>query len=145
MKVKNNILQICQQIIFNPLDGKNELEALGIDVQRGIGMILSVIAGLVAAARTVELGLRATVIERGTDEDYACNSRFAGGIYHVCYHDPKSEPLVLQKAIAEVTKEVSSPELVDAVANHAGRAVDWLHAQGVRFVRGPEKWQAPYR
>ena len=111
-------------------------------VNTDVAIVGGGIAGLVAAARTVELGLRATVIERGSGEDYACNSRFAGGIYHVCYHDPKSESMVLQKAIADVTKDVSSPELVDAVANHAGRAVDWLHAQGVRFVRGPEKWQA---
>ncbi len=41
------------RIIFNPLDGKNELEAMGVDVQRGIGMILSVLAGLVAAAGSI--------------------------------------------------------------------------------------------
>ncbi|MCE2764708.1 MAG: hypothetical protein LW627_09345 [Ilumatobacteraceae bacterium] len=41
---------ILIRIIFNPLDGKDALEALGVDVGRGIGMILSTIAVLVATA-----------------------------------------------------------------------------------------------
>ena len=55
MVIANGLAAVLLLIrfIFNPLDGKNELEALGIDVQRGIGMILSVIAGLVAAAGSV--------------------------------------------------------------------------------------------
>ncbi len=39
------------RFIFNPLDGKDQLEALGgVDVGRGFGLILSVISGLVAFA-----------------------------------------------------------------------------------------------
>ena len=41
---------ILIRLIFNPLDGKGALEALGVDVGRGIGMILSTIAVLVATA-----------------------------------------------------------------------------------------------
>ena len=44
-------------------------------------------AGLVAALRGAELGLRTAVIEKGADERYLCSSRWAGGIFHVSYHD----------------------------------------------------------
>ena len=41
---------ILIRLVFNPLDGKDLLEAAGIDVQRGLGMILSAISIFVAAA-----------------------------------------------------------------------------------------------
>jgi hypothetical protein len=55
MVIANGLAAVLLLIrfIFNPLDGKSALEALGVDVQRGIGMILSVIAGLVAAAGSI--------------------------------------------------------------------------------------------
>ena len=40
-------------------------------------------AGLVAALRGAELGLRTAVLEQGADEGYLCSSRWAGGIFHV--------------------------------------------------------------
>lgn len=43
-------LLLLIRIIFNPIDGKDLIEAAGGDVGRGIGMILSVISGLVATA-----------------------------------------------------------------------------------------------
>ena len=43
-------LLLLLRIIFNPIDGKDLIESAGSDVGRGIGMILSVISGLVATA-----------------------------------------------------------------------------------------------
>lgn len=43
-------LLLLIRLIFNPLEGKDAVEAAGYDVGRGIGMILSVISGLVAFA-----------------------------------------------------------------------------------------------
>ncbi len=43
-------LLLLIRIIFNPLEGKDLIESAGGDVGRGVGMILSVIAGLAAAA-----------------------------------------------------------------------------------------------
>ena len=43
-------LLLLIRIIFNPLEGKDLIESAGGDVGRGVGMILSVISGLVAAA-----------------------------------------------------------------------------------------------
>ena len=42
-------LLIVIRLVFNPLDGKDALEALGVSIGRGIGMILSTIAVLAAA------------------------------------------------------------------------------------------------
>ncbi len=43
-------LLLLIRLIFNPLDGKDAIEAFGGSVGRGIGLILSVISGLVAFA-----------------------------------------------------------------------------------------------
>jgi hypothetical protein len=43
-------LLLLIRLIFNPLEGKDALEALGYDVGRGIGMIVSAIGGVVAFA-----------------------------------------------------------------------------------------------
>ncbi len=43
-------LLLLIRLIFNPLDGSDAIESLGGSVGRGIGMILSVIAGLVVFA-----------------------------------------------------------------------------------------------
>ena len=56
-------------------------------------------AGLVAALRAAELGLRSAVLEKGEDERYLCSSRWAGGIFHVSYHGVKSPPGELKAAI----------------------------------------------
>lgn len=55
MVIANGLAAVLLLIrfIFNPLDGKKEIEMSGVDVQRGIGMILSVLAGLVAAAGSI--------------------------------------------------------------------------------------------
>jgi hypothetical protein len=41
------------RFVFNPIEGKSELEDLGIDVSRGLGLILSVVSGLVAFAGSI--------------------------------------------------------------------------------------------
>ncbi len=92
-------------------------------------------AGLAAASRAAQLGLKAVVLERGSDELYACNSRYAGGVMHVSYHDPKSPPEILSQAINEICAGHADAALVNAVATHAGRAVEWLRNEGASFAR----------
>jgi len=92
-------------------------------------------AGLSAAARAAQLGQKAVVLERGSDELYACNSRYAGGVMHVSYQNPKDKPADLRRAVNEITAGNADPELVEAVAQHAGRAVEWLKDEGARFAR----------
>lgn len=98
-------------------------------------------AGLVAALRGAELGLRTAVIERGADARYACSSRWAGGIFHVSYHDVKLGSAELVAAINRQTGDEADPDLAAAVAADAGRTVDWLGAHGASFTQAsPINW-----
>jgi fumarate reductase flavoprotein subunit len=98
-------------------------------------------AGLCAALRGAELGLRTAVLEAGSDESYACSSRWAGGIFHVSYHDVKLSPDELLAAINHQTGGAADQELAAAIAADAGRTVDWLAGQGAAFARAsPIGW-----
>ena len=98
-------------------------------------------AGLCAAVRGAELGLRTAVLEAGADEGYLCSSRWAGGIFHVSYHDVKLSPDELLAAINHQTGGEADQELAAAIAADAGRTVDWLASQGAAFTQGsPIGW-----
>ena len=98
-------------------------------------------AGLCAAVRGAELGLRTAVLEAGTDESYLCSSRWAGGIFHVSYHDVKLSPDELLAAINRQTSGETDQELAAAIAADAGRTVDWLASQGAVFTQAsPIGW-----
>ncbi len=92
-------------------------------------------AGLSAAARAAQLGLKAVVLERGADELYACNSRVAGGVLHVSYNDPAVPPDTIAQAITEITAGYADAALVKAMADNASRAVHWLQSEGAHFER----------
>ena len=98
-------------------------------------------AGLVAALRGAELGLRTAVIEKGEGERYLCSSRWAGGIFHVSYHDVKLPPAELKAAIERATSGETDPELATAIAEDCARTVDFLAAQGAHFTSAsPISW-----
>ena len=98
-------------------------------------------AGLCAAVRGAELGLRTVVLEAGADDSYLCSSRWAGGIFHVSYHDVKLGRDELVAAINRQTSGEADQELAAAVAEDAGRTVDWLAGQGAVFTQGsPINW-----
>ncbi len=90
-------------------------------------------AGLAAASRAAQLGLKAAVLERGSDALYACNSRVAGGVMHISYNDPTTAPGALAQAINEITGGYAETALVDAIASNASRAVHWLRDEGASF------------
>jgi fumarate reductase flavoprotein subunit len=93
-------------------------------------------AGLCAAVRGAELGLRTAVLEAGTHDSYLCSSRWAGGIFHVSYHDVKLSPDELLAAINRQTNGETEQQLAAAIATDAGRTVDWLASQGAVFSQG---------
>ena len=98
-------------------------------------------AGLCAAVRGAELGLRTAVVEKGEDERYLCSSRWAGGIFHVSYHDVKLPPAELVGVIERATSGETEPELAAAIAADCARTVDWLAAQGAQFTSAsPITW-----
>jgi fumarate reductase flavoprotein subunit len=94
------------------------------------------LAGLVAALRGAELGLRTAVLEKGEEPSYLCSSRYAAGVFHVSYRDVKLAKPDLIAAINQATGGEAVPALVEAIAADCGRAVDWLSGQGAEFARG---------
>src|SRR2546423_6196386 len=76
-------------------------------------------AGLCAAVRGAELGLRTVIIEAGAEEGYLCSSRWAGGIFHVSYHDVKLSPDDLLAAINRQTGGEADQELAAAMKHFA--------------------------
>jgi succinate dehydrogenase/fumarate reductase flavoprotein subunit len=98
-------------------------------------------AGLSAALRGAELGLRTAVLEQGADERYLCSSRWAGGIFHVSYHDVRLPPAELVAAIERATGGEAEPQLAAAIAEDCARTVDWLASQGAHFTNAsPIPW-----
>src|SRR5579862_8730730 len=83
-------------------------------------------AGLIAALRGAELGLRTAVLEQGVDERYLCSSRWAGGIFHVSYHDVKLPAGELMAAIERATGGEAEPELAAAIPRIAAApSIGW--------------------
>ena len=100
------------------------------------------LAGMVAGARAAERGLRALVLEKGTEPRYSCNSRWSGGIIHLAYTDPKEPEETLRAAIERSTRGFTDPTLAEVMVRETARVIDWLRAQGGRFVRaGTLAWQ----
>ncbi len=100
------------------------------------------LGGLSAACRASQLGLKAVVLERGTDAQYLCNSRFSGGILHINGHNVEEPAEDLVKAIDEFTLGQADRELARALAVDARRAVAWLRDEGAKFIRvGQIVWQ----
>ncbi len=112
------------------------------------------LAGLVAANRARQLGLRSLVVEAGEHRDYMCNTRICGGVFHVAFHTIGHRPEVLAKAIEERIYGQADPALAKVMVANAGRVVPWLSREGLNFVRGgheqylfyvlaPPKWNKP--
>ncbi|MBV9827302.1 MAG: FAD-binding protein, partial [Alphaproteobacteria bacterium] len=81
------------------------------------------------------------VLEKGADDGYLCSSRWAGGIFHVSYHDVELDPPSLRAAIDGTTGGEAEPELAAAIAEDAARTVAWLGAQGASFAQvSPINW-----
>ena len=93
------------------------------------------LAGLTAANRAAQLGLRAVVLEKGADEKYLCNTRYTGGTLHVCMDDIMAGEAVLFEAIERLCAGIARPDLARAMARHAERSVRWLQGEGLKFLR----------
>lgn len=93
------------------------------------------LAGLTAANRASEAGLRALVLERGESERYLCNSRIASGSFNLAHSDPTADPDFLRQAILDDTEGHADPALAQALANVAGPAMQWFRGEGAKFVK----------
>jgi fumarate reductase flavoprotein subunit len=93
------------------------------------------IAGLSASVRAAELGLRVVLLEQGAAPQYVCNSRMSGGVFHVSYMDITAPPAELEAGIRDATHGMTEPDLVNAMAQNAGRAFSWLQSKGAKFIK----------
>src|SRR5260221_1562450 len=104
-------------------------------VETDVVVIGAGISGLVAAVRMSELGLRTVVLEKGEQEKYPCNTRMAGGAFHVAHRDVEDAPEVIFEAISKRTRGTARADLVEAMAADMGLATRWLKSKGVRFIK----------
>ncbi len=93
------------------------------------------IAGMVAANRAAQLGLKATVLEQGRDEKYLCNTRYTGGTFHLCLREITLDPDLLHKLILEITDGFVKDDLAHLLAHGGARLIQWLQDEGIRFMR----------
>jgi fumarate reductase flavoprotein subunit len=99
------------------------------------------LAGLTAANRAAELGLRLVVLERGADELYPCNSRWAGGLVHLAFKDMTAGAEEIHAAIERSTGGLTEAALTHLLADEAERALAWLRGHGAKFLKaGPYEW-----
>jgi fumarate reductase flavoprotein subunit len=97
------------------------------------------LAGLSAANRAAQDGLRVTVLEQSADEAYLCNSRYTGGLFHIAMDDMAGEPEWARANLEHTTRGTTTPALADALTQNARRTLRWLSALGVRFIpAGPD-------
>ena len=100
------------------------------------------IAGLSAANRAAQQGLKVAVLERGEGPQYLCNSRYSGGVLHISMHNAKDPAEKLMAVIKHATSGKADAELSRALATTAGRAIDWLQSEGAKYIRvGNIVWQ----
>lgn len=102
------------------------------------------LAGLAAALRCAQRGVKVAVLEQGEAEAYPCNSRMAMGFFTIAGLGMNSAPEALLEAVDRVTAGEADPELASTLARASGPAFDWLRRQGIRFIRfGPPASRRP--
>lgn len=100
------------------------------------------IAGMIAANRAAQRGLRTVVLEKGAEDRYLCNSRFTGGVFHVAFHNPMRPADDLRRIIDAATGGAAAPGMAAAIADNIAAVIRWLQAEGIRFVKaGRDEWQ----
>ena len=93
------------------------------------------IAGMVAANRAAQLGLKAIVLEQGSADKYLCNTRYTGGTFHLCMREITLDPELLHKLILETTDGFVKDDLAQMLAHGGARLIQWLQHEGIRFLR----------
>ncbi len=93
------------------------------------------IAGLVTANRAAQLGKRVLVLEKGSEDKYLCNSRYAYGTFHINYSDLEADEELLVARIDNATEGFARKDLARAVAKDGRRLMQWLKSENIDVVR----------
>jgi fumarate reductase flavoprotein subunit len=94
------------------------------------------LAGLVCANRVAQLGRKPLILEQGAEVDYACNSRFSGGILHVAFKDMRAPVGAVESAVRELAGNDSATRHAGVLAANGEVALEWLRGEGTKFVKG---------
>jgi fumarate reductase flavoprotein subunit len=92
------------------------------------------IAGLTTANRAAELGRRAVVLEKSTEDKYICNSRYAYGTFHINFTGLDEPEETLCAKIEAATGGFARKDLARAVAKDGRRLMQWLKSEGIELV-----------
>ncbi len=93
------------------------------------------IAGMIAANRAAQLGLRPLVLEQSAADKYLCNTRFTGGTFHIGMRDITLDEETLRQRILEASAGFVAVDLATTLAREGRRVVRWLQEEGSRFMR----------
>src|SRR5258708_23212922 len=104
------------------------------DVQDDVIVIGAGIAGLVAANRAAQLGLRVIVLEKSKEEKYLCNSRYTYGTFHINFTDVGADEEVLLGKIEACSEGLARKDLARAIARDGRRLMQWLRSEGIDLV-----------
>jgi fumarate reductase flavoprotein subunit len=99
------------------------------------------LAGIAAACRLIELGIRPTLVERGAEDGGAGNARISGGLLHVAWEALDTPADVLYARLLEETDGEIDPALARRFADGAGRALEWLRSHDIELA---PKGDLPY-
>ena len=96
-------------------------------------------AGLTAANRVAEHGLKVVVLEAGDAALYWCNSRITTGALHINFRNPREPADGLFDAIIETTDGTARRDLARALTSRAAATLDWMEAAGANFIEHPRR------
>jgi fumarate reductase flavoprotein subunit len=101
------------------------------------------LAGLVAANRCAQLGLRTALLEKGPGPDGDSNARISTGLFHLAWRPLDAPADELEAAMVAATDGDMARGVARAIATHAGDTLRWLIDEGVSFA--PSRDGAAFR
>jgi fumarate reductase flavoprotein subunit len=75
------------------------------------------------------------VLEKGSEDKYLCNSRYAYGTFHINYSDLEADEESLVARIDNATEGFARKDLARAVARDGRRLMQWLKGENIDVVR----------
>jgi fumarate reductase flavoprotein subunit len=92
-------------------------------------------AGLVAANRCAQLGLRTVLLEKGAGPDGDSNARISTGLFHLAWHPLDAPAAELEAALVGATDGDIEPGMARAIAASASRPCGGWSAKASRSPR----------
>ena len=114
-----------------------------VEKQCGVVIVGGGMAGLSAAVRAAELGLKPRLLEASAERHYPSNTRYGGAVFHLGFRSMRDDPAELARWLVAATGGFVRGELAAALANNASRSIDWLIGQGIEFgkIEPTEGWR----